>query len=431
MSVELVLYYDKKTRYSLNPLIAVADKVRGVRVYLAKTLNELTEAIRRLSEKNSKCVVGFSLLTTMLVDESFLEGLRLVVRYAGDRQCITVAGGPHASGDPVGTLKSLGFKVVFIGEAEKSFKDFLNSLVDKGDLSSVRGIAFYEGDRLVFTGRSEPIVLDEYDPFPYWRGIFHPLEITRGCPHGCFYCQVSYMHGMRYRHRSIEKIAYYASEMIKAGMRDFRFITPDGLSYGLKAPSREPDTYSIELLLSSLYKLAGGVGGRIFYGSFPSEVRPEHVTSDAVRILKKYVSNREIIMGAQSGSDRMLRMINRGHTVEDVINAARILVENGFTPSVDVILGIPGETREDQEATLELAAKIIEMGGRIHLHYYLPLPGSPLGLRRPADIPDDIERRISRLIGSGKAYGSWFTQKTLSREILRLHERGVIMPTKT
>lgn len=429
-ATRLILYYDKKTRYSVNALIAAADRVPGVRVEVADTPGRLMEEVEEASRNREKCVVGYSLLTTMLVDESFLNTLKTILHHAESHGCLTIAGGPHASGDPVGVLRSLGFKVVFIGEAEETIREFLGELVNDGDPLRVQGLAFYEDDRLVFTGRRKPVDLDNYDPFPYWRGLINPVEVTRGCPYGCSYCQVSYMHGAFYRHRSIGRIVYYVRELARLGVRDYRFITPDSLSYGLSTVRREPDVGLIDELLSSLHEVARDVGGRIFYGSFPSEVRPEHVTGEAVRVLRRYVSNREIIVGAQSGSDRVLSMVRRGHSVDDVLNAVRVISENGFTPSVDVILGIPGETREDQEETLRLIERILGMGGRIHVHYYLPLPGTPLGLKTPAPVPADVEARISRLIGSGKAYGSWFNQKELSRRILELHRRGLIAPSQ-
>ncbi|AFL66043.1 TIGR04013 family B12-binding domain/radical SAM domain-containing protein [Desulfurococcus amylolyticus] len=429
MSVRLILWYDKTVRYSLNPLIAVADKIPSVRVVLAEDTGELYAAVNEALMNNEKCVVGYSILTTMLVNDAFLSELKSILKYLEEKNCITIAGGPHATGDPLGTLFSLGFKVAFIGEAEESLDEFLRHLVNGTDPFTTKGIVFREEDKVIATGRARPVDLDKHDPFPYWRRIINPLEITRGCPYGCLYCQVSYIHGMSYRHRSIEKIVFYVKEMARIGVRDYRFITPDSLSYGLTKISREPDTGLIEELLSSIHSALKSIGGRIFYGSFPSEVRPEHVNKDVVRVLRKYVNNREIIIGAQSGSNRVLRLIRRGHSVEDVLNAVKEISENGFTPSVDIILGIPGETREDQELTLELIDEVIRNNGRIHIHYYLPLPGSPLGLHPPARIPNDIEVKISRLIGSGKAYGSWFSQKELSEKIIKLHERGVIVPS--
>jgi len=133
-------------------------------------------------------------------------------------------------------------------------------------------------------------------------------------------------------------------------------------------------------------------------------------------------------MGAQSGSEEILRRINRGHTVEDVVLAVEISLSNGFIPDVDLIFGFPGETVEDMEKTLNLARKLVNMGARIHLHYYIPLPGTPFGMKKPTRIPEWIKKEIWKIIGMGRGYGDWIKQEELSWRIIELHERGVIAP---
>jgi len=80
----------------------------------------------------------------------------------------------------------------------------------------------------------------------------------------------------------------------------------------LTTSSRSVNLDAIEKLLEELSKKTRNIGGRIFLGSFPSEVRPEHVTEESIKLLRKYVANKSIIMGAQSGSEEILRRINRG-----------------------------------------------------------------------------------------------------------------------
>lgn len=422
-----LFYYSNKTKYGLNPLIALALGA-GYEVVLAEDMNELMEAMASV-DRARRAFAAFSLNTIMLTEGDFLGKLREVVSLARRRGILTIAGGPHPSGDPLGTLFSLGFDIAFVGEAELSFSEFLQRFADNGDIWRTPGIAYLSGDKPAFTSRPRPIDLDSYDPFPFWKGIFSPIEITRGCPHGCSYCQVSYIHGLYYRHRSIDRIAFYVSEMSRRGLRDFRFITPDALSYGLSRPG-SPRADLIEEMLAAVKK-AAGESGRIFYGSFPSEVRPEHVTEEAVAVLKRYASNREVIIGAQSGSERILRLIRRGHTAEDVINAVDISASHGFMPAVDIIIGFPDEDGEDLEDTIGLIEKIIGKGGRAHLHYYLPLPGTPLWPKKPRNPPESILRRLAKLVGGGKAYGAWLNQRTTSLKIIELYEKGVIYPRRS
>ena len=55
-----------------------------------------------------------------------------------------------------------------------------------------------------------------------------------------------------------------------------------------------------------------GPTGRIFFGTFPSELRPEHVSPRALALITRYCDNRVVILGGQSGSDRVLEAMGRG-----------------------------------------------------------------------------------------------------------------------
>ena len=432
LRVGVVFQYGKDTRYSVNALVASLDKLSQVYVILAESEEELLNTAKTITKRGDLCVAAFSLLTTMLPVGDYYVKLRELVKLLRDIKCITIAGGPHVSGDPLGALRYFGFNYVFIGEAEASLRNFIQALRDGLDLLNIRGIAYLdEGNNLVFTGREKPINLDEYDPFPYWRGIVNPIEITRGCPYGCYYCQVSYLHGKHYRHRSVEKVVYYVGKVLELGIRDIRFISPDSLAYGLEVESRDVDLASIENLVLSVYNVARSSGGRIYLGSFPSEARPEHVSREVVNLLKKYVANKSLIIGAQSGSERILRSIGRKHSVEDVVEAADVAVKHGFTPEIDLIFGFPGESLEDMNATIRLAWRLIKIGARIHLHHYIPLPGTPFGMKKPTPIPLEVKKEIWRIIGAGKGYGDWLKQEEISWKIVDLHEKGVIQPKQS
>ncbi len=427
--VAVLLIKTPQTKYSVNALTAVLDRDADASILVIEKPSIVFDLLGRLREKYDRLIIGISLLTYMLADDSFLEYIIALNSKAGGLGAITVAGGPHATGDPLGTLFSLGFKYAVIGEGEGTLPDLVNTIASGGDPLSVKGLYTIIDGKPFFTGRRKPVNLDDYPPYPYWRYMFNPIEITRGCPYGCKYCQVSYMHGFSLRHRSIDNIIYYTRYMAMQGLRDIRFISPDSLAYGLMGEEREPRLELVEELLSGIYKeFVENHGMRIFYGTFPSEVRPEHLTREAARLLRKYVSNREIILGAQTGSNRLLELIGRKHTIEDVYDAVKNAVEYGFIPDVDYIFGLPGETREDLEETIKSIEKLVSMGARIHLHVFLPLPGTPYAYAEPGRVPGWVKKKLSKIIGMGKAYGQWIHQEKLAMKIVLLRRKGIILP---
>ncbi len=394
------------TKYSTYAVVAAVEQ-SGIRARFVRNPLELN-----LKGK----VLGVTLLTTMLLDKNFMNTLKLLVKKKEMEGFKLIAGGPHATGDPIGTLQ-LGFDYVILGEGEERLPRFLRG-------EEVDGIVYKEGDEVVIKSPKGLVDLDKFYPWPYWQGYAGPFEITRGCPFACFYCQTSFMFGKRVRHRSVDFVVELSKIMINMGMKDLRFISPNSLSYG--GDGRRLELDKVEELLYKLSKL----GGRIFFGSFPSEVRPEFVTEEAVKVMKKYVSNKRVIVGAQSGSERMLRLINRGHSVEDVENAVRILLSYGFKPEVDFILGLPYETEDDMEATLEFMQKIARMGAKAHLHYFMPLPGSPFAYAKPTKLSERIRKKVAKIVGEGKGYGQWMAQERIAWEIVRLREEGVILPRR-
>ena len=423
----MLFYSTKNTRYSINALIAALEKEGSppLDVYVVDSFSRtpLLETISSLKRIYRKIVLGITVLTTQLPNIESL--LRLIKRY--HRDIILVGGGPHPTGDPVGSLLKLGFNYVAYSEAEETIIELAEAVSNNKSLEDVCGIAYYDEhlDKVIVNRRKKRVRLDDYPPFPYWRNRFNPIEIMRGCPWACKYCQVSFMFKATPIYRSIDKVLFYSNIMLKQGMRDLRFIAPNSFAY-LSADGRNPNPLVLEEFLSSLYGLAEKHKGRIFFGTFPSEVRPDSVDYDLARMVRRYVSNKSVIVGAQTGSDRLLKIINRGHTVDDIINATEALTRAGFRVDLDFIFGLPGETREDLEETIRVIERLVAMGARIHGHTFMPLPGTPFADAPPGKLDPWLKKRLFKLLGKGLVYGDWLKQEK-EAEIIHLYRAmGVI-----
>ncbi|CAG0973100.1 MAG: TIGR04013 family B12-binding domain/radical SAM domain-containing protein [Candidatus Methanoperedens sp.] len=308
------------------------------------------------------------------------------------KKSLFVAGGPHPSSRPEETLRF--FDYVVIGEGEETLPELIDVIQNKGDISSVKGISYKnEAEDIVFTEKRSQVDLDKFPPFD--PGIMlNTIEITRGCPFNCAYCQTPQLFGHNMRHRSIDVISKYSKFL-----KDIRFTSPNAFAYG--SDGIHPRIEKIESLLRALQP------GRIFFGTFPSEVRPEFINDSILELVSKYCRNSTISMGGQSGSQGILESIKRKHTVEDIIIGAEKCLEHGFNPIVDFIFGLPGETEADQLETIKVIKWLTGKGGNVHSHYFMPLPGTEFENSTPAPLSKEVEKVMGDLALNRKTTGVW------------------------
>jgi B12-binding domain/radical SAM domain protein len=406
--IAFICYYTDRNKNSFNALVGSleeSDYSKYLSFYFLRNERELFSKIQKIKDNHKRVILAFSFFSFQKKRISDVIK-NLQAAYANsieDGSLILIAGGSHPTGDPFGTLE-IGFNFVFVGEGEESIREFVSSLINGSNFKKVKGIVFKDGDEIVFTGRRKNIDLNLYPPFSVKSMKFGPIEITRGCPFTCFYCQTPQIFGNRVRHRDIDQIVKYAKIMRQNRLRDIRFVSPNAFSYGSR-DGKELNLEILEAFVSDLHK-AISPGGRLFIGSFPSEVRPEHVTEETIKIVKKYASNTNIILGAQSGSNRILKLINRSHTIEDVYNAVDTIVRFDLKPHVDFIFGLPGETEEDINLTINAIKTLIEKGAIIHAHKFTPLPATAFMKSQPTPLNKEIKSFLGKLIREKKMYGS-------------------------
>jgi B12-binding domain/radical SAM domain protein len=316
---------------------------------------------------------------------------------------VYIAGGPHPSALPEEVLEHFDF--VVIGEGEETLPELLQVLREGSDPATVKGIAYKQKQKymnnhnrncqgqVMITEKRPPVDLDCYPPF---SKILAPLEISRGCPWGCTYCQTPHLFGTCMRHRSIPVIARYARRH-----RDIRFTSPNSLAYG--SDGRTPRLEKVQALLKTLAEQKKP----IYFGTFPSEVRPDFVSTAALEIIVKYCANKSLSLGAQSGSPAVLRSIGRGHGLTEVQEACELALDYGLVPQVDLIFGLPTEKEADQRMSLELVRWIAARGGKVRAHCFTPLPGTPLAAAQPAPLAPDVEACLGKMALEGRLTGSW------------------------
>lgn len=413
----VVWAYRRTGKFAFHVLTGALEtdpRTAGVPIEFANGVDAVVAAITKaLVAPDARVLVGWSFYSPDFV--LMRDELQAVRARVADARVLHVVGGVHAAAEPEATLRA-GWDLAAIGEGERLVRDLVLCLGDGGEPRSVPGIASLTSDgQLRKNGRAERIVLDDFPPFGPAHDRFGSIEITRGCIYACRFCQTPYFAGANFRHRSVANVREWARYLVGRGFRDFRFLTPTSLSYG--TATAEPDLAAVEALLAGVREEIGPER-KLWFGTFPSEVRPEHVSDASLRLLKKWVSNKALIVGGQSGSDRVLAASARGHDAAAVERAVVLCVEHGFVPHVDFLLGLPEETPVDVEATLQLMDRLVARGAKVHGHTFLPLPGTPFRKAAAGALTDEVRRRLRNLASKGQLYGQWEQQEATAQQMV-------------
>lgn len=379
---------NKRNRYSITALTAALESIG----YSDYDVVDRVDDILVYDPKDT--TVAYSLMTFDVEDALKEIGILKKKGYT------LIAGGPHPTADPQGMLK-IGFDYVFIGDGEKNI------------IKYARG---HRPANRIFDGIRERVDLNDFPPFNVNREMYMPIEISRGCPFRCGYCFTPVIGGGMMRYRSVDVVLEYAKIGVRNGKRIARFIASNSFGY-MSRNGVTPNLEKIEELLSGLKSIGME---EIYFGTFPSDVRPESVTHDVLKLIKKYVKNKTLIIGIQTGSERVLKIINRGHSLDAAEKALEIASLEGFIPHVDFIFGFPFENDEDIEETFKFIDKIVKKyNAKIHAHTFMPLPGTPLFKYGSGRLTKKHLKVLGSLAARGILDGYWHKQQELSLKAAR------------
>lgn len=214
------------------------------------------------------------------------------------------------------------------------------------------------------------------------------ISIIQGCDNFCTYCIVPYVRG-RERSRPVPSIVEEAVRLAEDGVREITLLGQNVNSYGndLKKEITFPK------LLEELNKVEELKRIRFMTS------HPRDLSADLLENIKKLdkVAN-HIHLPVQSGSNKVLKEMNRGYTREYYIDRVKKIKKEipGAAVSTDFIVGFPGESDEDFEKTIELVKELkFDMA---YTFIYSPRSGTPAA-RRDDQIDEDLKKeRLNRLM---------------------------------
>ena len=210
------------------------------------------------------------------------------------------------------------------------------------------------------------------------------ISIMEGCSKYCSFCVVPYTRGEEVS-RPLSDVLTEITRMAQQGIKEVTLLGQNVNAYrGIMDLENVNDTADLALLLEYINEIPGIE--RIRYTtSHPKEVTPRLIESYAT--LPKLVSH--LHLPVQSGSDRVLAAMKRGHTALEYRSIIRKLyaVRPDISLTSDFIIGFPGETEEDFEDTMRLIEEVNFDDS--YSFIYSPRPGTPA-----AELPDNTPHEI-------------------------------------
>ncbi len=241
-----------------------------------------------------------------------------------------------------------------------------------------------EGRRQVLVETDARAPIAEGLPAVRQSGVQAFVNIMFGCDNFCSYCIVPYVRG-RERSREPRDILHEAEQLAKAGVKEITLLGQNVNSY------RASDGTGFPQLL----RLLDGVVPRIrFMTSHPKDLSDELIS--AMAELPSVC--KQLHLPVQSGSDAVLERMNRRYTAEKYLALVEKLREAmpGIGLSTDIIVGFPGETEQDFEATMELDR--LARYDSAYTFLYSKRRGTRAA-EMPDQVPEEImKERIYRLI---------------------------------
>ena len=221
------------------------------------------------------------------------------------------------------------------------------------------------------------------------------VSIMRGCNNFCHYCIVPYTRG-RERSRDVESILREVRDLRDRGFKEVTLLGQNVNSY--VRPTPDPSRAGGELRFPELLRMVAeeAPGMRIrFTTSHPKDMSDEtlHVIAEMPNVCK------HIHLPVQSGSDRILKLMNRKYTrewyLDRVAAIRRIIPDCGL--STDIFVGYHSETEEDHQLSLSLMR---EVGyDSAFMFKYSERPGTYASKHLPDDVPEEVKiRRLNELI---------------------------------
>lgn len=359
------------------PLIKAGYKVKIIDQRVDKNWKKI------LLEETKKAPLAFGV--SALTGQQILNGLDASRLVKENSNVPVIWGGVHPSLLPKQTLENEYIDFVVVGEGEETFFELVKALETKSSFENIKGLGYKKGGKVILNPQREFINLDESLGIPYHlvsvekyisrksytanksaRNI--AFYTSRGCPHRCGFCYNKEFNKRRWRGKSAEKVV----EDMKKIIKDYRIT-----SFDIEDDEFFVDTERARKICDLIIK--ENLNVEIF-----TTCRVNYVANnmdDKYLKLLYRAGFRILSFGVESGSERILELMHKDITINQVFETITRLKKAGINSKYFFMTGFPTETIDDLYKTTDLIQKMKKLDARILIpawRVFTPYPGTDL-----------------------------------------------------
>lgn len=374
---------------------------------------------KRIKEANPD-IVGITVMTPTLIDA--VKTINLVKKTGKDlnKKITTVVGGPHPTIFPEETASLPNVDYVIIGEGEIPFFKLVNALSKKklsfnepveAKLQGIKGLVYQKKGKIFNNGRGE--FIENLDELPFPDRTLLPIKkynsilggerivttmfTSRGCPFQCAFCDRPHL-GKKFRARSAQNVVNEMEECLKLGIEEI-------LVYD--------DTFTVDR--KRVIDICNEIIRKGLKFIWDIRARVDTVDEEVLKKLKQAGCKR-IHFGVEAGTEKILKILNKGITLSQVEKAFALSKKLGIETLGYFMIGSPTETKEDIYRTIEFAKKI--KPDYVHITILTPYPATKIYAQalNQGIIKTDYWREFAKHPEKGVATQYW--EEYFSREEL-------------
>jgi radical SAM superfamily enzyme YgiQ (UPF0313 family) len=366
--IDAVAYNADCTLHSNEKVLTYSERFFNADKYI-KNLNdnEVWEEIANVITREKPKLIGITALTEAL------GSVQKIIEIAREINPDTkiVIGGPHAMIDHEYLINVLGSDFVISGEGERTLLKLVNDLVENNtsstfnifykDIEEERGRELGKNFRLDINSLPVPDIKSHYAFLGKYQDVPVKLSVSTsrgGCVHSCSFCYCS---------KFKEKIRWRSAKNI------FNEIEYYVNTYGTQKIFFVDDTFTCNRQLTEelcLLLIDSNIGV-----NWTCTTHAKNLDNDLLRVMKKSGCS-SIHLGVETGSERLLKFLNKKLTLEDIFRTSELIRNNNIELRLFFMVGFPTETSKDIDKSIDLLKAL--KPDEAMLHVYVPIPKTVL-----------------------------------------------------